>query len=288
MCAETLKLNIVHTSYLLDHYDRWMNLPFHKVHKLVINGLQHINGQQGLPLRGVDGLRLYTLLAKLGRTVKTLVLRATFSDENDEPCDDIMSTIVSSCEKLEALDIPWPEVGPSLARHPLAHKPLYGLSKDINNFPQAILEHLPHLQKLHINIHDWSSEATIEPPDMRPARVVYDCSRFFSFMKDNCPRIDFLHIDFAGWAVLRKEAFECLPGTIQCLVLGLKDVLIQGASAEIFNAETAYRHLHPWIPPSCRLYVLSDCYQIGLIDLEKSMQINSDPGCRMEAIAAEQ
>ena len=282
--AESLKLNIVHILQLLDYYDKLMELPFHKVQRLIINGCQHMHGLEGLALCGAWGLRLGLFLGKLARTVKTLVLRATFSDENDDPCDDIMSTIVSSFDKLEVLDIPWPEAGPLVPRHLIARRFPPGLSKDINTFPQSLLEHLPDLRRLHINIHDWRSELSALPPEIMPPRVVYDCTPFFSLLGDKCLDIEFLHIDFAGWAVLRKEAFECIPRSIKWLVLGFDDVLVQGTGEEVFQAHTVYRNLRPWTPSSCRLYVLKDRIQICPGHLEKTMKLISNP---MKAVSSE-
>ena len=273
--AKSLKLNIAHGWHLLMEIQKWKPLSFERLERLEINGNFHMEQGAGVPVTGPDGVRLVCLLRKLSPKVKKLLLRASFSDQDDCPSDAIMSTIVSSFPNLEELDIPWPELGCCL---PLGFDPtLYvkGLAADINDFPMSFLPHVPHLRRLHIHICNWRAAMDVRPePDNTysgvPQRCVYDCSPFFEALDQECPRLNYLHIDFAGWGLLDKQSFRCIPRSVKRLVVGLEGVSVQDLRESDDDPETACQTLRTYVPEGCKLFVLKNIFSDDLESTEHS------------------
>ena len=108
-----------------------------------------------------------------------------------------MAAIVSSFSKLKVLglaDCELPPQWPGASRWPLKVSAFLeccqGLGVDINTFRESWLAHVPRLERLHLNIHDQTSD----PPFNE--RAVFDCAPLFNFLADKCPHLKYLHIHF--------------------------------------------------------------------------------------------
>jgi len=288
LSAESLTLKIAQLEEFLDHYEKWMYLPFDRLARLVIEGPTHAEHCRGLPLHGVDGLRLGFVLSKLSHTVETFILRVTLSDENDDYSHATMAAIVSTFSKLKVLDMPEARSGLGLFPAPEVSGFLeccQGLGVDINDFHESWLAHVPRLKHLHLNIHDMTSRLSTWVGD----RTVYDCAPFFSFLAEKCPHLDYLHIDFGDYALVHCEAFTCISTSMKWLVLSFEDVAVEGLvvdpferskdaqerrEAEAYEAECICNHLRPWVPHSCKLCVLKGLW---IIDVEDSIGFIMNP-----------
>ena len=257
--ASSLTLNVLRINDLVDHYATWMELNFKKLERLVIQGPNV--AFFGMKLKAKQGVRLGLMLRKLGANVKTLVMKVSFVFESTKQPIVTMSTIWDIFGKLEILDVPWPHFGQQTdCLIPENLKCCRGISVDIQNPQGCWLAHAPNLEQLHIDIHPTKEH------EMRAlsGRAVLDLSLLFSFLKERCPKLHYLNIRFAGYAVLPRDTFKALPPAINVLVLYLGSVAIDGMPAmyhmtlygQADSPESVCRYLRPLVPKSCNLYIL--------------------------------
>ena len=271
--CESLVLVIRDLQKLTDHYDAWMQLSFEKMYRLEIRGAWgHIK------VDGENGLRLGVILSNLSHTVSTLILDASFGDEEELYSRENMAAVVCSFPKLTVLDIPWPSLEiypvPMMPRH-LAY--CQGLGIDINNFADSFIAHAPHLKQLHLNIFPRKArlvpalDVQDAPPPLLPPPL--DCEPFFNFLSEKCPQLMHLHIRFHGNADLLVPSFRYLPPSVQRLSLDVDEVkhyfplwdnaesshfssYSDSDSDSSFDAYAVCSHFRTWVPESCQLYIV--------------------------------
>jgi len=288
LSAKSLTLKIADLGTFLDDYEKWMDLPFGRLVRLVIEGPTRaktahrcLEGWRGV--EAVDGLRLGLVLSKLSPTVETLILKVSLFDEYDQYDHPTMAAIVSIFPKLKVLGIP--EARNGLFPHPKLSAFLeccQGLAVDINTFHISWLAQVPRLERLHLNVSD----------PRHPA--VFDCAPLLSFLADKCPRLYYLHIHFEGErAFVHDGAFARISTSVKWLVLSFDDVVVEGLvvdpfrrpfwdtkEAEAYEAECICNHLRPLVPHSCKLCVLKG-WSGGLwtIDVEDSIAACAHAAC---------
>ena len=283
--AQSLTLKIAQLEEFLDHYERWVTLPFDRLKRLVIDGPDFGRHCRGLALRhALDGLRLGLVLSKVAHTVETLIVRPSFAVEHDDPAkvadtveqnesDSIVTAIVSTFPKLVGLGLPSAGYGLGLSSPPaVAHwaflESCQGFLLHIYDCKESWLASAPRLKRLHLNIclsskHDH--------------RSVLDCSPFFSFLADKCPLLEYLELVFCDYDVICCQAFTCIPTRMKWLVLSFDGTEIEGleadrsetgneSEAESREAERMCNHLRPWVPNYCKLFVFKGLRRTDLED----------------------
>ena len=276
--TESLTLKIVNLDMLFNPYHLWRRVAFSKLSRLVIDGPIHIKHFRGLSLKPVYGLRLGHVLSRLGSTISTLILSASFSDEDDNPDDATMASLVASFANLKVLDILWPELGvcPSPQLSTLLQK-CQGVGVDINNFFDSFVAHAPHLEQLHIKIHSWlpsCQNSWLHQCTAIQQSGALNITPFLCFLAKKCPQLTYLHIQIMGRSHLPKDAFSDLPRSVQWLVLCCEKAVIDGLDCRETDAGVICSYLRPNVPVSCRLFVLKGTYKI---DIENALQCIMNP-----------
>ena len=285
LSAKSLTLKIAQLEEFLDHYQKWIHLPFDSLVRLVIEGPTHAEHGRGLPLQGLDGLRLGFVLSKLSHTVETLILQVSLSDENEQHADhSTMAAIVSTFSRLKVLGMP--EMRNRLlpgCKVSTSLECCQGLAVDINTFHLSWLGQVHRLERLHLSVSDHRHPA------------VFDCGPLLSFLADKCPQLYYLLIHFEGRALVSCGGFTCTPTSLKWLVLSFDDVdvLAEGLAvgplrrpfwnpkeADAYEAECICDHLRPLVPASCKLGVLKGWFG-GLwpIDIEDSCAACTHEAC---------
>ena len=271
LSVQSLTLKIAQLEEFLDDYEKWIALPFDRLKRLVIDGPNYLEHCRGLKLCGSSGLRLGLVLSKVTHTVETLILRATLEGESDDDSESILATIVSMFSNLTVLDLPNANYGVgslSVVKVPRFLESCQGLAIDIDNFQESWLAHVPRLKRLHLHIC------------MRNERlsdfVALDCGPFFGFLANKCPYLEYLQIDFGDYDAVRCQAFTCISTCMKWLVLSFDDVAIEGlvvgrqelsvSERQAYEAECICNYLRPWVPHSCKLFVLKALWEISVED----------------------
>ena len=280
LSAKSLTLKIADLGTFLDDYEKWMDLPFGRLVRLVIEGPTRAETNHETcswpGLEAVDGLRLGLVLSKLSPTVETLILKVSLFDEYDQYDHPTMAAIVSIFPKLKVLGIPE-------ARNGLFPRPklsaflecCQGLAVDINTFRYSWLAQVPRLERLHLNVSD----------PRHPA--VFDCAPLLSFLADKCPRLYYLHIHFEGErAFVHDGAFARISTSVKWLVLSFDDVVVEGLSKVCRRFDDAYiargicNYLRPLVPHSCKLCILEGRPGgLWTIDVEDSIAACAHAAC---------
>ena len=93
--AQSLTLKICQLEEFLDHYEKWITLPFDRLKRLVLEGPNCSTHCSELLLRDdLDGLRFGLALSKFSLTVETLIIAAGISGSGKDSYDDILKSVV--------------------------------------------------------------------------------------------------------------------------------------------------------------------------------------------------
>ena len=265
--TRSLTLKIAHLEVFLDYFQKWIELPFDRLERLVIQGPNHAEHARGLPLDGLDGIRLGFVLGKLSPTVETLILKVTFADEEDVYAHRIMTSILPSFRKLKVLDFPDCDIPCPYDNHDYkvadSLRLCHGLAVDIHRFRESWLANVPHLERLRLNLHDFHQQ---------PAEYsVFNCVPLLKFLAEKCRKLHYLHIHFQGRARVECNAFAHLPTSVEWLMLSFEEAQfeefeLQPLSWDWHDTEAQDGHrasgirkyLRPKVPRHCKLRILKD------------------------------
>ena len=277
--AQSLHLKICQLEEFIDHYEKWITLPFDGLKRLVIDGPDYWHKRQLLLRDSLDGLRLGLFLSKVAQTVDTLIILACITEAGSEEDknDDILACTVSSLPRLVVLDLSCGGNGEWLYRG-LFPPPKFvqwnllqscqGIAVDFENLNTSWLSRVPNLKRLYLEVCCGNLSVHNRKGDGLHS---LDFATFVCFLADKCPLLEFLKLILSDGLMIKRQTFARIPARLKWLVLYVdSDIRIEGftmpnspwwnGKLQAERDEKIFKHLRPWLPQSCTLCVTQTFY----------------------------